>query len=65
MLQISGVSKRFDTRAALAPLDLDVLRGEILAIVGTSGCGKSTLLRIIGGLERPSAGSVHVHGAAA
>jgi sulfonate transport system ATP-binding protein len=64
MLQISGVSKRFDTRAALAPFDLDVLRGEILAIVGTSGCGKSTLLRIIGGLERPSAGSVHVDGAA-
>jgi sulfonate transport system ATP-binding protein len=58
MLQLTGVSKQFDGRAALTPLDLAVARGEILAIVGTSGCGKSTLLRIVGGLERPSAGSV-------
>jgi sulfonate transport system ATP-binding protein len=64
MLQISGVSKQFDGRTALAPLDLAVVRGEILAIVGTSGCGKSTLLRIVGGIEGPSAGAVCLDGVA-
>lgn len=49
MLQLNGVSKQFETRAALAPLDLAVARGEFVAILGTSGCGKSTLLRIVGG----------------
>lgn len=62
MLQLNGVSKQFETRAALAPLDLAVRRGEFVAILGTSGCGKSTLLRIVGGLERPSAGTVLLDG---
>jgi sulfonate transport system ATP-binding protein len=63
MLQVSGVSKQLDGRLALTPLDLEVARGEIVAVVGTSGCGKSTLLRLVGGLERPSVGSVRLDGA--
>ena len=41
-------------------LDLDVERGEMLAIVGPSGIGKSTLLHLLGGLDRPDAGSIRV-----
>ncbi|HZB93294.1 MAG TPA: ABC transporter ATP-binding protein [Stellaceae bacterium] len=62
MLQIRRVSKKFEGLSALAEIDLAVDRGEIVGIVGASGCGKSTLLRIVGGLERPSSGSVALDG---
>jgi NitT/TauT family transport system ATP-binding protein len=46
----------------LADVSLDVMDGELLAVVGPSGCGKSTLLRIIHGLIPPSAGTVRYDG---
>jgi NitT/TauT family transport system ATP-binding protein len=64
MLEIAGLSKRFDDLVALTRIDLAVDRGEIVGIVGTSGCGKSTLLRIVGGLEHPSEGRVTLDGVA-
>jgi sulfonate transport system ATP-binding protein len=64
MLEIAGLSKRFDDLVALTRIDLAVDRGEIVGIVGTSGCGKSTLLRIVGGLEHPSEGRVMLDGVA-
>jgi multiple sugar transport system ATP-binding protein len=51
-----GVSKRFGSTEALAPLDLIVPEGRFLAMLGPSGCGKTTALRLLAGLEQPSSG---------
>jgi ABC-type lipoprotein export system ATPase subunit len=48
--------------AALQGLSLQVADGEVLTVLGPSGSGKSTLLRLLAGLDRPSAGVVHVYG---
>ena len=47
---------------ALGPIDLNLAKGEFLAIVGPSGCGKTTLLEILGGLALPSGGSISFEG---
>jgi len=47
---------------ALRGLDCTIKGGQVLAIMGPSGCGKTTLLNIIGGLDRPTAGSVNLDG---
>lgn len=57
-LSLRGVEKRFGDRTLWNDLDLDVVQGELVALVGPSGGGKSTLLNCIGALERPTHGSI-------
>jgi len=66
VLRAVGLRKEYGRGAALVRavdhVDLDVEPGETVAVVGPSGCGKSTLLHVLGGLERPSGGEVHLAG---
>ena len=66
ILQTHGLKKYYgagDTQVkALDGVDLCIEQGEFVAIVGTSGSGKSTLLHMLGGLDRPTAGTVTVDG---
>ena len=68
LLRLRGVTRDYpagDRRvAALRDVDLDVARGESVAITGRSGSGKSTLLNVVSGIDRPTAGTVDVGGAA-
>jgi len=62
LVQVRGLSKSFGTNQVLKGVDLDVRRGEVVAIIGSSGSGKTTLLRCINLLERYDSGSVQVDG---
>lgn len=58
MIACEQVTKRFGAVTALAPFDLEIELGEFIAIKGTSGSGKTTLLLILGGMLRPTEGTV-------
>ena len=60
MITTHGITKSFGSLQVLKGIDLHIDRGEIVSIVGPSGAGKTTLLQIIGTLDRPDSGSVHV-----
>ena len=66
LVNVRGVDKIFtrgsETIHVLNGLDLEVARGEFLALMGPSGSGKSTLLNLIGGLDQPSRGTISVGG---
>ena len=62
IVDIRQLRKRYCTNEVLKGVDLDVKRGEVIAIIGKSGSGKSTLLRCINGLEEFQEGTLHVEG---
>ena len=63
-VDVTGLNKSYQVGAqhihVLRDLELKVERGEMVAVVGASGVGKSTLLHLLGGLDRPDAGHIHV-----
>ena len=62
VIRVRGIAKSFGTHRIWDGLDLDVYRGEILAVVGGSGQGKSVLLRVITGLVKPDIGEIELFG---
>ncbi len=61
-IEVRNISKSFGTFKALDNINLELPRGELIALLGPSGCGKTTLLRIIAGLEFPDQGSIILSG---
>jgi putative ABC transport system ATP-binding protein len=61
-ISIMGVTKEYETAQALRGVDCVIARREWVSIVGPSGSGKSTLLNMIGGLDRPTSGTVRIEG---
>lgn len=66
ILSVRNLKKYYNTGKntvkALDGIDLDICKGEFLAVVGTSGSGKSTLLHMLGGLDNPTSGEVIIDG---
>jgi putrescine transport system ATP-binding protein len=62
LVQIREVSKQFDGVTAVDRVSLDIMRGELFAILGGSGCGKTTLLRMLAGFETPTSGRILIDG---
>ena len=61
-LELKNISKSFGQLVANKHVDLDVYRGEILAILGENGCGKTTLMNIISGIYFPDEGTISING---
>jgi osmoprotectant transport system ATP-binding protein len=64
MIRLRGVSKHYEgsPAPAVAPLTMDIRRGEFVCLVGPSGCGKTTTLRMINRLVEPTAGEIWIDG---
>src|SRR5450432_1127569 len=66
LLRARGLRKQYGSGEGLVravdDVDIDVARGEMLAVMGPSGCGKSTLLHLLGGLDRPTSGELSLAG---
>jgi rhamnose transport system ATP-binding protein len=63
VLTLRGLHKRFGPTHALRGVDLDLVPGEVLALIGENGAGKSTLVKILTGVYRPDEGEIRIGGA--
>jgi ABC-type sugar transport system ATPase subunit len=61
-LSLRNIHKSFDGIVAVEDLNLDVKRGEIVALVGDNGAGKSTVVKIVAGMHQPSSGQIRLAG---
>ena len=61
-LEVKSLKKSFGLKPVLRGIDLVLVRGECIAILGANGAGKTTLLRTLAGLTAPTAGTVHIDG---
>ena len=62
LLSMRGIDKSFPGVQALRQVDLDLRRGEVLALLGENGAGKSTLIKVLGGAHLPDEGSISIEG---
>ncbi|WP_433218460.1 ABC transporter ATP-binding protein [Microtetraspora malaysiensis] len=62
VIRVEGLRKEYGSAAALDGVSLEICAGESVAVMGPSGCGKSTLLNMVAGLDRPTSGTILVHG---
>src|SRR5271170_839689 len=62
IISVRDLIVSYGGRRVLDGVNLDIERGEVMALLGASGSGKSTMLRHIIGLERPDSGTIHVQG---
>jgi ABC-type Fe3+/spermidine/putrescine transport system ATPase subunit len=60
LLRIENLVKRFGAVAAVDRVNLEIREGEFFTLLGPSGCGKTTTLRMVGGLEKPDEGEIHM-----
>ena len=62
VLSVQGITKAFNTNIVLKGIDLELLCGEVLALIGGNGAGKSTLVKIIMGIHQPDGGKISIDG---
>jgi len=62
LIRATGLTKRFGPFTALNGIDLEVRKGEVLALLGDNGAGKSTLIKILSGVHQPTEGKMYVEG---
>ncbi len=58
-VSVRGLQRRYGSRIVIDSLDLDIRKGDFVALLGESGCGKTTLLRALARLDTPDAGKIH------
>ena len=62
MIEIKGISKKYDDIEALSDVSFEMPEGQVFGLIGTNGAGKSTLLRSICGVCKPDAGEILIDG---